>query len=83
MAKQARMTCRRAIDLLADYLEATLGPEVATDLEQHLEGCAPCRAYLATYAKTRAVAASAARAEMPAEMQQRVRQFLLKALKRA
>jgi hypothetical protein len=42
-----------------------------------LHGCEPCRAYLATYRKTRALGARAARVEMPDEMKTRLRQFLL------
>jgi RNA polymerase sigma-70 factor, ECF subfamily len=71
------MTCRDAIDVLADYLEQALTPEVAADLERHLAGCEPCRAYLATYRRTRALGARAVRLEMPDEMKARLRQFLL------
>jgi anti-sigma factor RsiW len=34
------MTCKELIeDFLADYLDATLSPEVVADLERHLERC--------------------------------------------
>ena len=71
------MTCRDVIDVLADYLEQALTPEIAADLERHLAGCEPCRAYLATYRRTRALGAQTARREMPDEMKARLRQFLL------
>ncbi len=71
------MTCRDAIAVLADYLEHALDPDVVQALESHLAGCEPCRAYLATYRKTRALGARAARVEMPDEMKTRLRQFLL------
>lgn len=71
------MTCRDVIDVLVDYLEQALTPEVAADLERHLAGCEPCRAYLATYRRTRALGAQAVRLEMPDEMKARLRQFLL------
>lgn len=71
------MTCRDAIERLADYLERTLAPAVLDELERHLIGCEPCRAYLATYRKTRALGAHAARVAMPDEMKARLRQFLL------
>ena len=71
------MTCRDVIDVLADYLEQALTPEIAADLERHLAGCEPCRAYLATYRRTRALGAQATRLEMPDEMKARLRQFLL------
>jgi anti-sigma factor RsiW len=70
------MTCRDLIDILDDYLDGALAPELVRDLERHLEECAPCRAYIATYRKTREVGAAAARVDMPEEMRARLRQFL-------
>ena len=45
-------------------------------LERHLRDCRPCLAYLETYRKTRSLAATAERVEMPPEMKTRLRQFL-------
>jgi len=70
------MTCREAIDVLADYLDATLTPDVLAQLEAHLRGCAPCRAYLATYKRSAELAAKVNRVEMPQEVRQRLRDFL-------
>ena len=75
------MTCREAIDVLADYLDGTMPRDLAAELERHLADCAPCRAYLATYRKTRALGASVARVEMPEEMQERLRRFLIDGLR--
>ena len=77
------MTCKDAIAILADYLEATLTPELLEELEQHLRDCGPCRAYLATYKKTKALAADVSRVEMPEEMKQQLREFLLAQLRKA
>jgi anti-sigma factor RsiW len=71
------MTCQDAIALLSDYLEGALSPDFLMELEEHLEGCPACRAYLATYRKTRSLAADASRVEMPEEMKTRLREFLL------
>jgi anti-sigma factor RsiW len=76
------MTCRDAIAILADYLESALSAEHLEELEQHLRDCAPCRAYLATYRKTKALATDAGRVEMPEEMKTRLREFLLSQLRR-
>jgi anti-sigma factor RsiW len=70
------MSCREAIDVLADFVDGVMPAELAAELERHLAGCDPCRAYLATYRKTRALGAAAGRLEMPAEMQARLRRFL-------
>jgi predicted anti-sigma-YlaC factor YlaD len=71
------MTCEVAIALLGEYLETALTPERLERLEAHLADCAPCRAYLNTYRKTRDVTASAGRVEMPEDMKRRLRAFLL------
>ncbi|MBI4636428.1 MAG: zf-HC2 domain-containing protein [Candidatus Rokubacteria bacterium] len=74
------MTCQETIAILADYLEGECGPEMLADLERHLADCAPCRAYLATYKRTRELTEQVGRVEMPEEMRRRLRQFLLDTL---
>ena len=71
------MTCRDAIELMSDYLEALCGPELLRELERHLADCPPCRAYLATFRTTRELTHAEGQIEMPAEMKTRLRQFLL------
>ena len=70
------MTCREAIDVLDDYLESSLTPEVLEKLEAHLRPCAPCRAYLATYKRTAQLAAKVNRVEIPPEVKRRLDDFL-------
>ena len=70
------MNCREAIDVLADYLDAALTPDVLAQLEAHLRVCAPCRAYLATYKRAAELAAKVNRIEMPPELRQRLSEFL-------
>ena len=70
------MTCRKAIEVLDDYVDGVMPAALAAELERHLVGCEPCRAYLATYRKARALGAAVARAEMPEEMRARLRRFL-------
>jgi len=74
------LTCREVVGLLADYLESALGQERMRELEEHLAGCEPCRAYLNTYQRTKALTAETERVAMPEEMKDRLRQFLLRAL---
>lgn len=76
------MTCQEAIDLLAEYLDATLTPAALDRLEGHLRNCQPCRAYLATYKRAAELAAKVNRVEMPPAMKQRLRDFLSSALDR-
>ena len=75
------MTCRELIAVLDDYVDGVMPEEARADLERHLADCAPCRAYLATYRKTREIGAAAGRLEIPDEMKQRLRQFVRKNLR--
>ena len=74
------LTCQEAIGLLGDFLEATLTPAQLAGLDQHLAGCQPCQAYLATYRRTRDLTSRTERVEMPLEMRKRLADFLLRAL---
>jgi len=46
------VTCRDAIALLGEYLEATLGASAGKEIEAHLRDCDECQAYLNTYRRT-------------------------------
>jgi len=74
------MTCRDAIDVIADFLDQTLSRQAGEALEAHLRDCAPCLAYLNTYRKTRALVGQEGRIEMPEELRGRLRRFLLNQL---
>jgi anti-sigma factor RsiW len=71
------MTCREAIEKLAEYLDAELTPEVLRQIDAHIEICAPCRAYLATYRKTMELVAKVRRVELPEDVKTRLRAFLI------
>jgi anti-sigma factor RsiW len=71
------MTCREAIAKLAEYLDAELTPEVLQEIDAHLEICAPCRAYVATYRKTTELVAKVLRVELPEDVKARLRAFLV------
>ena len=71
------LTCRDVIGLLLDYLEEALDPDTVAAFEHHLHDCAPCRAYLKTYDRSRRLVGEVGRVEMPDEMKDRLRQLLL------
>jgi len=70
------MTCRDAIDVVADFLDQTLSSDAGRALERRLRNCPPCMTYLNTYRTTRGLVAAFCRVEMPAELKLRLRQFL-------
>ena len=71
------MTCEEALTKLGEYLDAELTPGVLDALEAHFLVCAPCRAYLATYRRTKELVAKANRVEMPEALKQRLRALLI------
>ena len=73
------LTCKEVIEeLLSEYLDGTLPPEAMAELEAHVAKCRPCTAYLNTYRKTRDLAGQAGNVEMPSEMKELLRQFIVK-----
>jgi anti-sigma factor (TIGR02949 family) len=71
------LTCKDAIEILADLLDQTLTSDLAARLTQHLKDCPPCIAYLETYRRTRELVGRAGRVEVPAELRARLRHFLV------
>ena len=51
-------TCRELIEFLMSYLDGDLPKEQRATFEQHLAVCADCVDYVATYRRTRELAAS-------------------------
>lgn len=46
MPASNEMTCRELVELVTDYLEATMPGADRHRFEEHLGQCPPCRAYL-------------------------------------
>lgn len=52
MEKVKKLTCRESVELVTDYLENSLLPDIETQFETHLSGCADCRVYLTQMQQT-------------------------------
>lgn len=70
------MTCREQVELLADYLDGTLRPEISRALERHLEDCPSCLNFIKTYQATTAWVRALTYEEMPDELKARLAGFL-------
>lgn len=70
------LMCREVVELLAEYVGRALDVEDVRALERHLDDCAPCRTYLATYRKTIRLTGRAMDVEMPDELKRRLRDFI-------
>ncbi len=70
------MECRQIAELLADYLDGSLPRRSAELLEWHIDGCAPCVAFINTYRGTIRATRSLRDVEVPVELKQRLLTFL-------
>jgi anti-sigma factor RsiW len=70
------MTCNEAIDKILGYLDSQLTPATLSAFEAHLDVCAPCRAYLATYRRTGELVRRIGRVDLPVRLQKKLRRLL-------
>ena len=66
------LECRRIAELLGDYLEGTLPKRMAELLEWHIDGCAPCVAFINTYRGTVNAARTLREVTIPPELKNRL-----------
>ena len=66
------MECRRIAELLVDYLEGTLPKPTVELLEWHIDGCAPCVAFVNTYRGTVNATRALRDVEIPSELKNRL-----------
>jgi anti-sigma factor RsiW len=79
----AMFNCKDSIDLLLEYLDGEVTPEVKKHLEDHLQGCAPCEEFLKQYKETGSLCRKALRARMPREVADKLTSFLRASLRKA
>ena len=70
------IACASGVELLMDYLEGVLPPEVSTALEAHVAGCERCAAFVASYRETPRILRSATSIDLPTDIQDSLRAFL-------
>ena len=68
--------CSRIVSLLSDYIDNRLPADVRQDLEQHLNGCADCTAFMGTFRSTVTLLKSLNDDDLPQELRVRLKAFL-------
>lgn len=76
-------TCQDCIDLLLDYVDGELAPDVRARLEAHFGGCAPCVDFLASYRATPQLCRKAVANRMPDDVAAKLGDFLRTEMKKA
>jgi len=69
-------TCQDCIDLLLDYVDGSLAPDMRARLEAHFGGCKPCVDFLASYRATPGLCRKAAATSIPDDMAKKLNDFL-------
>ena len=61
--------CTSGVELLMEYLEGALAPDVRAAIDAHVAGCPRCVAFIASYKETPRILREATAMEMPADLQ--------------
>jgi anti-sigma factor RsiW len=69
-------TCQDSINLLLDYLDGEMPPELSSELREHLAGCEPCVDFLHSYQATPNLCRKALQARMPEDVARSLTNFL-------
>jgi anti-sigma factor RsiW len=72
------MNCKQTFLLLSDYIEETLAPLDRDAVLSHLQKCVICKHLVHTYGRTRDLCKEALDVAAPAELGQRLIEFLRK-----
>lgn len=70
------IVCVSGVELLMDYLEDVLPPDVRAAVDAHVAGCPRCVAFIASYRATPRILREATAMEMPADLQESLRASL-------
>jgi len=71
-------SCKQIADLVLDYLNDNLMPNVKRDFQRHLRICPDCVHFLNTYKKTVSATRTVRPAEIPAKVKNNILDFLRK-----
>jgi hypothetical protein len=69
---RSELECRQIAELLGEYLEGTLSKRTMELIEWHIDGCAPCVAFINTYRGTVNVTRSVRDLPIPPELKNRL-----------
>ena len=70
------VACISGVDLLMEYLEGTVPPEVRAALEAHVAGCERCVAFIASYQAAPRLLRDATEVELPSDIREKLQAFV-------
>ena len=63
------IVCVSGVELLTEYLEGALEPDLRAAIEAHVTGCPRCESFIASYLETPRIVREATSVEMPADLE--------------
>ena len=72
----AWLSCNQVIDLLCEYLEDDVTPDLREQIDYHLRRCRDCSIFLDQYRNTTSICRETLAREMPAELEQHMLEVL-------
>ena len=69
---EAEIECRQIAELLGDYLEGSLPTHLRDLIDFHIDGCAPCVAFMNTYRGTVDATRGLPDVKIPSELRARL-----------
>ena len=76
------IACVSGVELLMDYLEGVLPADVQAALEAHVEGCARCAAFVASYRATPRILREATASRLPDDVEASLKSFVQRILQK-
>ena len=70
------IVCASGVELLMDYLDGVLPPDVTAALDEHVAGCQRCAAFVESYRATPRILRDATAAALPADLEDKLKAFL-------
>lgn len=68
--------CKKNFEMISEYLDGELGPDVCQQIEQHLMECPECQDCFDALKKSIALCRNSTREEIPQDMRERLRSKL-------
>ena len=63
------IVCGSGVELLMEYMEGALAPDVSAAIEAHVAACPRCEAFIASYREMPRIMRDATTIEMPADLE--------------
>ena len=64
------IACMSGVELLMEYLEGELAPDLRAAIDAHIAACPRCVSFIESYRETPRILRDATASEMPAELQE-------------